>query len=241
MRPPGPAAAAAEDPRALAALNAWLAMQAAETRVEWALESLPGGHALSTSFGAQSAVALHLSTRLQPDLPIILVDTGYLFPETYRFADELVARLKLNLKVEQPELSPARMEALHGRLWEQGIDGLNLYNRMRKVQPMKRALDALGVRTWIAGIRRTQSTSRAKIDFLELRDGRWKLHPIADWSDHDVGHYLADHRLPYHPLWDQGYVSIGDTHTTVRWHEGMREEDTRFHGLKRECGLHDND
>ncbi len=240
MRPPGPTAAA-EDPRALAALNAWLAMQAAQARMEWALESLPGGHALSTSFGAQSAVALHLSTRLQPDLPIILVDTGYLFPETYRFADELVARLKLNLKVEQPELSPARMEARYGRLWEQGIDGLNLYNRMRKVQPMKRALDALGVRTWIAGIRRTQSTSRAKIDFLELRDGRWKLHPIADWSDHDVGRYLADHRLPYHPLWDQGYVSIGDTHTTVRWQEGMRDEDTRFHGLKRECGLHDHD
>src|SRR5512141_2747572 len=168
MKPPVPVA---EDPRALAALNGWLAMQTAEARVEWAVASLPGGHALSTSFGAQSAVALHLSTRLQPDLPIILVDTGYLFPETYRFADELVARLKLNLKVEQPELSPARMEARHGQLWEQGINGLDLYNRMRKVEPMKRALDALGVRTWIAGIRRSQSTSRANIEFLELRDG----------------------------------------------------------------------
>jgi phosphoadenosine phosphosulfate reductase len=104
---------------------------------------------------------------------------------------------------------------------------------------MQRALDGLGVRTWIAGLRRSQSASRAGIDFLERRDGRWKLHPIADWSDHDIGRYLAQYDLPYHPLWEQGYVSIGDVHTTVRWSEGMREEDTRFHGLKRECGLHD--
>jgi phosphoadenosine phosphosulfate reductase len=83
-----------------------------------------------------------------------------------------------------------------------------------------------------------QSDTRDAIDFLELRDGRWKLHPIADWTDRDVGRYLATHGLPYHPLWDQGYVSIGDVHSTRRWEPGMRAQDTRFGGLRRECGLH---
>jgi phosphoadenosine phosphosulfate reductase len=105
---------------------------------------------------------------------------------------------------------------------------------------MQRALRELGVRTWIAGLRRTQSTSRAHIDFLELRDGRWKLHPIADWTDRDVWQYMQQHDLPYHPLWYQGYVSIGDIHTTRRLEAGMSEEDTRFFGLKRECGLHED-
>jgi phosphoadenosine phosphosulfate reductase len=241
MSPPPDPIAAAGDPRALAELNRWLSRLDAAQRVAWALQSLSGEHALSTSFGAQSAVALHLATRERGDLPVLLVDTGYLFPETYRFADQLVQRLGLNLQVIRPQLSAAWMEARHGRLWEDGVDGLARYNRMRKVEPMQRALAALGVRTWIAGIRRSQSASRAGIDFLELRDGRWKLHPIADWADRDVGRYLARHRLPYHPLWEQGYVSIGDTHTSARWQEGMREEDTRFFGLKRECGLHEVD
>jgi phosphoadenosine phosphosulfate reductase len=126
-----------------------------------------------------------------------------------------------------------------GRLWEKGGEGIDRYNRLHKVEPMRRALSELGVRTWIAGLRRSQSESRADIDILELHDGRWKLHPLADWTDRDVWQYLNQHDLPYHPLWHQGYVSIGDVHTTRRLEPGMREEDTRFFGLRRECGLHD--
>jgi len=232
---------AAESPRALAELNQWLGQQSAEARVAWALESLSGEHALSSSFGAQSAVSLHLVTQLRPDIPVILIDTGYLFPETYRFVDQLSERLSLNLKTCFPQIGVAWMEARFGKLWEQGIDGINRYNRLRKVEPMQRALAELGVRTWIAGLRRSQTQSRAEIDFLELRDGRWKLHPLADWSDRDVGRYMARHDLPYHPLWNEGYVSIGDVHTTRRWEPGMLEEDTRFFGIKRECGLHFDD
>ena len=238
MSPPDPVAAA-ESPRALTELNHWLGTLSAEDRVAWGLETLAGAHALSSSFGAQAAVSLHMVTRRQPDIPVILVDTGYLFPETYRFVDELTARLSLNLKVYRPQIGIAWMEARLGKLWEAGIDGLDRYNRLRKVEPMQRALRELGVRTWIAGVRRAQSRSRAGLDFLEMRDGRWKLHPLADWSDRDVGQYLQHHDLPYHPLWDQGYVSIGDIHTTRRWQPGMHEEDTRFFGLKRECGLHE--
>ncbi|HEY4555556.1 MAG TPA: phosphoadenylyl-sulfate reductase [Lysobacter sp.] len=238
MNAPDPLTAA-ESPRALAELNDWLGRQSAEDRVAWSLENLSGGHALSSSFGAQAAVSLHLATRQKPDLPVILIDTGYLFPETYRFVDELSERLSLNLKVYRPQIGIAWMEARFGRLWEQGLDGLERYNRLRKVEPMRRALDDLGVRCWIAGLRRSQSRSRANVDFLELRDGRWKLHPIADWTDRDVYLYLQRHELPYHPLWHEGYVSIGDIHTTRRLEPGMDEEDTRFFGLKRECGLHE--
>ena len=233
--------AAAESPRALAEINLWLATRTAEQRVAWALESLSGEHARSSSFGAQSAVSLHLSTKIRPDLPVILIDTGYLFPETYRFVDELCERLSLSLKIYRPQIGIGWMEARFGKLWEQGVEGIDRYNRLRKVEPMRRALTELGVRTWIAGLRRSQTRTRADIDFLELRDGRWKLHPLADWSDRDVGQYLAKHDLPYHPLWNEGYVSIGDVHTTQRWQPGMAEEDTRFFGIKRECGLHFDD
>lgn len=238
MSPPDPVAAA-ESSRSLGELNRWLAGLRAEERVAWALENLSGTHALSSSFGAQAAVSLHLATRQKPDLPVILIDTGYLFPETYAFVDTMSERLSLNLKVYRPQLGIAWMEARHGRLWEQGREGIERYNRLSKIEPMQRALRELGVRTWIAGLRRAQSSTRANIDFLELQDGRWKLHPIADWSDRDVWTYLQRHDLPYHPLWHDGYVSIGDVHSTQRLEAGMREEDTRFFGLKRECGLHE--
>ena len=81
--------------------------------------------------------------------------------------------------------------------------------------------------------------SRAQTPIVSLRGERYKVSPIADWTDRDVWQYLKKHDLPYHPLWEQGYVSIGDTHTTRRWEPGMDAEDTRFFGLKRECGLHE--
>lgn len=228
----------AEDPRQLAELNRFLERQTAEQRVEWALAHCEGAHVLSSSFGAQAAVSLHLLWRFRPEIPVILVDTGYLFAETYAFIDQLTERLQLNLHVVRPSLSRAWMEARYGRLWEQGVDGIARYNQLRKVEPMQRALRELGAGTWFSGLRRQQAESRADTPVVQRRNGRWKVHPIVDWTDREVGRYLSQHALPYHPLWEQGYVSIGDVHTTSRLADGMREEDTRFFGLKRECGLH---
>ncbi|MCB1553625.1 MAG: phosphoadenylyl-sulfate reductase [Xanthomonadales bacterium] len=216
----------------------WLERMSPEARIEWALAQLPGAHVLSSSFGAQSAVLLHMATRIRPDLPVILIDTGYLFPETYAFVDRLVAQLDLNLRIYQSPRSTAWMEAREGRLWEQGVEGIERYNQLRKVEPMQRALRELGAGTWFSGLRRSQSDTRERTPIAEYRNGHWKVHPIADWRDYDVGRYLARHGLPYHPLWDEGYVSIGDTHSTTRWQPGMREQDTRFGGLVRECGIH---
>jgi len=229
---------AREEPALVDAMNADLEQMTAEERVSWALTHVPGKHALSSSFGAQAAVSLHMVTKQAPGLPVILVDTGYFFPETYRFIDELAVRLELNLKIYQPQMSPAWLEARYGRLWEQGIDGIERYNDLRKTEPMRRALTELHVNTWFAGLRRDQSLSRSRIGPLEWRDGRWKMHPIFDWNDRMIFDYLRAHGLPYHPLWHEGYVSIGDWHTTRTLAEAGDAEATRFFGLKRECGIH---
>jgi phosphoadenosine phosphosulfate reductase len=220
--------------------NRLLAHRSAEERIAWALENLPGTHVLTSSFGAQAAVSLHLVTRLKPDIPVIFIDTGYLFPETYRFVDELALKLDLDLRVYRSATSPAWQEARFGRRWEQGLDALNAYNRDNKVEPMQRALRELSVGTWFAGLRRSQSSSRAEAEFISWSGGeRCKVHPIADWSDRDVHQYLKRHNLPYHPLWERGFVSIGDVHSTRPLHEVDNIEQTRFGGLKRECGLHE--
>ena len=227
--------------RALEHCNELFASRTAEQRVGWALEHLPSQHVLSSSFGAQAAVSLHMVTRQNPDIPVIFIDTGYLFPETYQFVEMLTDRLDLKLNVFRSNYSRAWQEALYGKRWQQGIKGLEAYNRENKVEPMERALRELTVGTWFAGLRREQSTSRANVPFLTWSGDRWKVHPIADWSDRDVYLYLKKYDLPYHPLWDKGYVSIGDVHTTRSLHEVGHEDQTRFFGLKRECGLHEID
>ena len=227
------------DPSSVHELNAHLETRSAVERIRWALEHLPGRFALSSSFGIQAAVMLHLVTREVADIPVLLIDTGYLFPETYRFVDQLTERLDLNLKVYGSTLSPAWQETRFGRLWENGLDGLNRYNQINKVEPMQRAMKELEVGAWFAGLRRQQSQSRSKLSVLRVQDERMKIHPIIDWSNRDVYRYLQQHALPYHPLWEQGYASVGDVHTTRPLEPGMSEEHTRFFGLKRECGLHD--
>lgn len=224
----------------LAEMNRELAAAPAEQRVAWVLDHFPGRVVLTSSFGAQSAVCLHMVTRQQPDIPVVLVDTGYLFPETYQFIDELSERLSLNLQIYRAELSAAWQEARYGKLWEQGLEGIERYNGLNKVEPMQRALKELEAAAWISGLRRQQAKSRQHLDVLLWRNGRCKVHPLIDWTDRDVYRYLSQHNLPYHPLWHQGYVSIGDTHTTRRLLDGMSEEETRFFGLKRECGLHEH-
>ena len=218
-----------------------LAKKSAEDRVAWALDRLPGEHIVSSSFGAQSAVMLHMMSVQKADIPVVVIDTGYLFPETYRFIDEMQERLDLNLKVYRSDTSSAWQEARHGRRWERGVDGISEYNRDNKVLPMERALVELDAGTWFAGLRRSQSSSRAATPFVDSSGERWKVHPIADWSDRDVYQYLKKHKLPYHPLWEKGYVSIGDVHTTRSLAEVGSLDETRFLGLKRECGLHEMD
>lgn len=226
---------------ALKVCHTSLARMSAEERVAWALDKLPGQHIVSSSFGAQSAVMLHLMTEQQPDIPVVVVDTGYLFAETYRFIDYLDQKLNLNLQVFSAIQSSAWQEARYGKRWEKGVAGIESYNHANKVAPMERALESLQVGTWFAGLRRSQSSGRSATPLIENSGERWKVHPIADWNDRDVYLYLKKHDLPYHPLWEKGFVSIGDVHTTRSLADVSTSDETRFYGLKRECGLHEMD
>ncbi len=231
----------AQRTEALRDVNALLETKTAIDRVKWAVDNLEMELVLSSSFGIQSAVCLHLVTQVKADTPIILTDTGYLFPETYQFIDKLTEELNLNLKIYSAAQGNAWQEARYGKLWEQGVEGITQYNLINKVEPMKRALKELNAKTWFSGLRRDQSSTRGALPVLSIQNGCFKFLPIIDWSNKDVFYYLKENGLEYHPLWDEGYVSVGDVQTSRPLEAGMSEEDTRFFGLKRECGLHEEE
>lgn len=221
-------------------VNQQLAEVEASQIVEWGAETFGPGLVMSTSFGIQSAVMLHLVTRVVPDIPVIWIDTGYLPAETYTFADQLTERLNLNLKVYQSAITPARMEALYGRLWEkEDVEALNRYDYIRKVEPMQRALQDLNATAWLAGLRSNQTEHRKTLRRVEMQSNYYKIYPILSWSAKDVYKYLSAYDLPYHPYFDLGYTSVGDWHSSRPIGAAdTNERDTRFRGLKQECGLH---
>ena len=217
------------------------ALQNAEplSRVRWAYDSFGDRFALTTSFGIQSAVMLHLVSQVSRSIPVIWVDTGYLHPETYRYAAELTERFGLNLQVAQAELSPARMEALHGRLWETGsVDDLTTYHRLRKVEPLEAAMERLSVGCWASGVRGGQTDHRRSMAVLDGVRRRWSLRPLLSWSNRDVYYYMEEHQLPQHPLFAQGYSTVGDLHSSAPDDGQTSGRATRFGGLKQECGIH---
>lgn len=193
----------------------------------------------TTSFGIQAVVMLHLIHENAPEIPVVFIDTGYLFKETYQYIDEVTKRFpKLDLRVYQPAITAARMEALYGKLWEQGREGNDRYGIITKVEPMDRALKDIGGDVWLSGVRRSQSKTRASRSFAEQQKKTLKIYPILDWADAQVSIYTSQNDLPPHPLAAQGYVTMGDWHSTSPVVEGQDAEGTRFNGEKYECGLH---
>lgn len=210
-------------------------------RLAWAYQHFGDGFALTTSFGIQSSVLLHMLSTLDggQQVPVIWVDTGYLPAETYRYAAQLCERFQLNLHVAQSELSPARMEALHGRLWETGeVADLELYLQLRKVEPLEAVMNALQVTCWASGVRRGQTDHRSTMGWLEPIRGRQSLRPLLTWTPRDVFYYMQEHELPQHPLFDQGYSTVGDWHSSGPDGVEQSGRQTRFGGLKQECGIH---
>lgn len=225
--------------KTLKIININLEKLSAEKRIIWALKNLFHNFILSSSFGIQSAVLLHLIIQFMPDIPVIFIDTGYLFPETYCFAEKLTKQFNLNLKIFRAKKSPAWQEAIYGKLWEKGLKGIKKYNYINKVKPMKNALKKFKVKTWFCGLRRSQSISRSNLSVLTIQNNIFKFYPIIDWDNRDIYIYIKKHNLHYNPLWKKGYVSVGDVHTTEKIFSKNNEEKTRFFGLLRECGLHE--
>ena len=213
----------------------------APQRLAWALEQFGDGFALTTSFGIQSSVLLHMLSRLPEgqSVPVIWVDTGYLPPETYQYSEQLVDLLGVRLVVAQSSMSPARMEALHGRLWETGnVLDLETYHRIRKVEPLEQVMEEQGVTCWASGVRSAQTAHRRSMSWLDPIRKRLSLRPLLEWSPKDVYYYMQEHDLPQHPLFEKGYSTVGDWHSSGPDAGELSGRDTRFGGLKQECGIH---
>jgi phosphoadenosine phosphosulfate reductase len=220
-----------------ALLSAELHGLRAGERLELLYKRLGGRLVASTSFGLQAAVMLKLLHDHAPKVPVVFIDTGYLFPETYRYADELMGKFPLDYRIYQPAVSAARMQALWGNLWEDGKEGAEKYGLLTKVEPMNRALREIGGDIWISGLRRAHSDTRQDRPFAEQQKKTLKVYPILDWADAQVDLFFHQNQLPRHPLGEQGYVTMGDWHSTRPSEDGTTAG-TRFNGEKFECGLH---
>jgi len=215
-----------------------LGAKKAGERIKWLYETYGDRVMASTSFGLQAAVMVHLISENAPKMPIAFVDTGYLFPETYKYIETLQERFDVDLRIYNPKLSAARQEALYGKLWEQGEEGNTQYGLINKIEPLDRAIKEIGADIWLSGLRRAQSSTRKDRPFAEQQSSTIKAYPILDWADAQVNVYYNMHDIPRHPLEAEGYITMGDHHSTVPATDGMSAEETRYGGQKYECGLH---
>ncbi len=206
-------------------------------RLELLYERLGSRLVASTSFGLQAGVMLKLLHDHASKVPVVFIDTGFLFPETYRYAEELMEKFPLDYRIYHPKVSAARMQALWGNLWEDGQEGADRYGVLTKVEPMSRALKEIGGDVWISGLRRSHSETRQDRPFAEQQKKTLKVYPILDWADAQVDLYFHQNSIPRHPLEEQGYVTMGDWHSTIPSEDGSADG-TRFNGKKFECGLH---
>jgi len=200
--------------------------------LRFCLDSFPGKVALACSFQKEESVLLEMLFELESKARVFAIDTHYLFPETYELWREVERRYDTKVEVfEGP--SKAALAATHGEhSWETKPD---LYLAIAKVEPLNRAL--IDLDCWITGVRRDQAPTRANAPKLgwDAAHELWKASPLADWSDDDSWSYIRERGLPYNPLHDRGYASIGDTHSTI---PGAGREG-RWAGTGRtECGLH---
>ncbi len=211
----------------------------ADRVLAWAAAVVPR-FVLTSSFGAESAVLLHLASRIDPPPPVLFLDTGYHFPETIAFRRELAMDLGLAVLDLRPDQSVAQQDAAHGpALHDRDPDRCC---QLRKTVPLRRALASFD--GWATGVRRVQTPERAATPVVEARahDGRWlvKVAPLAGWGDRDVADYLDEHDLPRHPLVDHGYPSVGCAPCTMPVAAGQDARAGRWASSpgKTECGIH---
>jgi phosphoadenosine phosphosulfate reductase len=221
----------------LARENARLERASAEERLAYAVERFGDKLLFTSSFGAGSGVLLHLWSKVAPELPVVFIDTGFLFAETLRYRDALVEKLRLRLVVVRPEVPREAFVAQYGTLIQKvDPDTCCARNKIAPIEPLKKRADA-----WVSGLRRDQSATRAGVPILLEAEGEpLKVHPIATFTAADVEAYLKEHDIPEHPLKGRGYTSIGCEPCTSAVSFGDEERAGRWAGLeKTECGLHE--
>ena len=216
--------------------NLFRGQDAAEAVASVIGAGLLGETAIVSSFGAESAVLLHLVTRAAPDMPVLFLDTGKHFPETLAYRDELAARLGLNLVTVTPDPDELAAKDATELRWSYDPDGCC---EIRKVKPLEKALTDFD--TSITGRKGFQASTRAGLPRFELDGGtgRLKFNPLANWTREDLDAYFAAHNLPRHPLEADGFLSIGCFTCTERVAPGADPRSGRWAGIaKTECGIH---
>ena len=207
----------------------------------WGYENFDNHFAITTSFGIQSSVILHMlhQCSLQKKIKIFWIDTGYLPSETYKYAERLINDLSLEIEVLQSEISPARMESLYGKLWEtKKSSDLDKYHEIRKIKPLENAFNKNQIFCWASGVRAEQTVNRNKMKFVDIIRQRLSLRPLLNWKNKDIFYYMKENKLPSHPLFLKGYSTVGDWHSSSPDGINNKGRSTRFSGMKQECGIH---
>ncbi|HEY6243296.1 MAG TPA: phosphoadenylyl-sulfate reductase [Pyrinomonadaceae bacterium] len=221
----------------LAEIAAKLESQRPEEVLRWALQEFGPDVALATGFGAEGCVLIDMVSSINRHARIFYLDTDLLFPETYRLCEQLEGHYGVRIEQRTPRLTlTAQAEGYGEKLWERQPD---LCCHLRKVEPLREILT--GLRAWITAIRRDQTPARANVGIVE-RDRKFgliKINPLATWSARDVWNYVKKYDVPYNPLYDCGYASIGCTPCTSVVQIGEDSRAGRWRGtVKTECGLH---
>jgi phosphoadenosine phosphosulfate reductase len=209
----------------------------AEDVLHWAFEAYGQQIEIASGFGAEGVVLIDIAARVQPTFRIFTLDTEFLFPETYRLMESMERRYGISIERIRPELSSETQEQFHGpALWSRNPD---LCCNIRKVQPLEKKLSQLSA--WVTSIRRDQTAARSAAGKVEWDEkfGLVKVNPLADWTAGQIWQYIRAHDVPYNPLHDQHYPSIGCTHCTRSVQAGEDPRAGRWAGFnKTECGLH---
>ncbi|HEV8369714.1 MAG TPA: phosphoadenylyl-sulfate reductase [Pyrinomonadaceae bacterium] len=221
----------------LKAVSAEFETERPEAVLRWAVEEFGPDVALATGFGVEGCVLIDMVSRITKGARIFYLDTDLLFPETYALRDRLEARYGIRFERRATPLSLSAQAAAFGeRLWEREPDRCC---HLRKVEPLREAL--AGLRAWITAIRREQTPARASAAIVapDSKFGLIKINPLATWSFEDVWNYVKQYEVPYNPLHNHGYSSIGCTPCTTPVQIGEDPRAGRWRGSgKTECGLH---
>jgi len=208
-----------------------------EQVLRWSFDKFGSGVQMASGFGAEGMALIDMAARLTANLRVFTIDTGFLFPETYQLIETVERRYGISVERVRSQVGPEKQSEVYGpELWAVDPDQCCA---IRKVEPLKKKLSTLGA--WIAAIRRDQTSARAGAGKIEW-DRKFelvKVNPIADWTSKDVWNYLFEHQVPYNPLHDRNYSSIGCTHCTRAIRPGEDPRAGRWSGFqKTECGLH---
>jgi len=223
-----------------AEVNARLTGATPHEIIRWAVERFHPRLTMATAFGPEGCILLHLLAEIEPRVRVFNLDTGYQFPETLELRDRIAERYGIEVEMVRPETTTAEYEARHGGPLYVANSDQCCYDR--KIVPLRRAL--VGYDAWITAIRADQSPHRAAAPIVgpDPKFGLVKVNPLLRWTKRDVWAFIVTHKVPYNPLHDRGYPSIGCWPCTRPVAAGEDERAGRWAGqAKTECGLHSLD